>query len=214
MPLVTIDQRSKVMNRAIIVALVALLAVAVLVIYLLTDTARPENLICTNLHLTELRIRDYTAQNHRLPEKLSDLPPLSPDRDGRSTEDAWGRPLLYKPQADGSVILGSRWASGANWAITVHFNPTGIEEVQEKSTDAGRLLRIAYRIRAYAGQRHTVPAKLSDLPPPAGDVYSGTEDWWGRPVIYEPQPDGSVILASRGKEGNSNVITVRFTVRK
>ncbi len=190
--------------------LVIFIVLAVLLMYLLTDTIRPETLTWSRVSLTEQRIREYVAQHHRLPEKLSDLPPLSANRDSR-TEDAWGQPLIYHPQPDGSVILGSRWAERGKFAFTVHFDPRATSSLEEGRTP-GSLMLTKDRIRMYAAQNHKLPAALSDLPPVAGA--ETPLDGWGRPFVYEPQADGSVILRSLGKGGKVDVTTVHFTVRK
>jgi len=107
------------------IAFLALLAGAVVFICLFTESVPPEALTRTRMTITEYRIRDYAAQNHRLPAQLSDLPPLSPDRDG-NTDDAWGRPLVYMPQPDSSVILSSHGKDGSSNAITVRFTIPGV----------------------------------------------------------------------------------------
>jgi hypothetical protein len=64
------------------------------------------------MNVTEYRIRDYAAEHHRLPARLSDLPKLeNPNRDG-SCRDGWGRELIYAPQSDGSVVLSSLGKNG------------------------------------------------------------------------------------------------------
>ena len=85
----------------------------------------------------EYRIRDYVAHNHVLPPRLADLPPLAPNRSS-STNDAWGRPIMYAPQPDGSVILSSPGKPGGH-PITLRFaiSPT-TNPSTESSSETGR----------------------------------------------------------------------------
>ncbi len=186
--------------------MVMFIVVAVLLMYFLTEVIPPDILTCNRVSLTEERIREYAARHDRLPAKLSDLPLLPANRDS-STKDAWGRPLIYQPRPDGSVVLGNRWTNGTTCAVTVHFVPTTPLYPED-------VMLAAHLIRDYAAANHHLPKRLSDLHNLSGYQPGCINNARGKPLLYQPQPDGSVILASRGKDGSGEAVTVHFTVRK
>jgi hypothetical protein len=76
---------------------------------LLTDRIPPEALTRTRMSGIETRMRSYIASHGRPPSKLSELP-QRPNYDD-SVVDAWGQPIQYDRNADGSVTLISRGES-------------------------------------------------------------------------------------------------------
>jgi len=70
------------------------------------------------------------------------------------------------------------------------------------------------RILDYAVANHRLPKTLSELPPFARSENrdDSTDDGWHKAIIYRPQTDGTVVLESRGKDGNGSRTTLQFTV--
>jgi hypothetical protein len=66
------------------------------------------------------------------------------------------------------------------------------------------------RVNNYVVQNHRLPAALSDMPLRPGHGDEDITDGWRKPIVYEPQKDGSVILRSLGGEGHTQ--TVQFSV--
>jgi hypothetical protein len=86
---------------------------------LLSDKIPPDLLTRSRMSGIETRMREYTASHGRLPNELSELP-QRPNYDDRVV-DAWGQPIQYVRNADGSVTLISRGESPPHY-IQRRFN--------------------------------------------------------------------------------------------
>jgi hypothetical protein len=75
----------------------------------------------------------------------------------------------------------------------------------------GNMDSIQIRIQTYVDKHHVLPKDLSDLPQ-RPDHADSIVDGWGRPLAFAPQPDGSVVITSLGKDGAHNSRSIRFTI--
>jgi hypothetical protein len=58
-----------------------------------------------------------------------------------------------------------------------------------------------------------LPQKLSDLPLSSDPFHQlDISDGWGRPFDFSPQPDGSVVLSSKGDKGANDSLVFRFSI--
>jgi len=174
------------------------------------DIIPPENETNTAITGEELRIERYVAEHHELPERLSDLPkvPGEFDRD----VDGWGKPLVYAPQKDGSVVVGSPGKEGQHNARFIRFSiilpeDQADQEAQFWTYDNFRVIETS--IRDYVATQHRLPKSLADIDIRA---HAYLNDRWDGPIAYSPEADGSVILASHGKPGSGQVFSVQFSV--
>jgi hypothetical protein len=104
-----------------LITLSALVGIYFLIDYLFTDVVPRDAMTEAAVQITEQRIKEYVSEHHKLPRNLSDLPPVPPDRYS-DINDAWGRELIYTPQPDGSVVLGSHGKDGTgDDKFTVRF---------------------------------------------------------------------------------------------
>jgi hypothetical protein len=173
----------------------------------------PEEETDTGLSYTEDRVQDYVSKEHHLPAKLSDLP-LNPGKDGRLT-DGWGKPFLYAPQKDGSVILSSVGRDGPDHAESIRFSmidPSDDVNDGAKLETYEDLKGIEYRMHDYVAACHHLPETLTDLDSADSTARLSTVDGWGDPISYARQSDGSVLLSSHGKPGCKQVFSRQFTV--
>ncbi len=100
------------------------IAVTIIIIFstatwLVYEPIPPIQLTRTNMDVLQCQIQDYVQLHRKLPARLSDLPTLPPDH-GDDKNDAWGRPIRYILQPDGSVVLKSGGKDGKS-EITSHF---------------------------------------------------------------------------------------------
>jgi hypothetical protein len=176
----------------------------------------PDEVTNSHISITKNEIEAYAKKFNRLPgklSKLSDLPPSDPhDKPGSSITDGWGQPLIYEPQTDGSVVLGSLGESGKNNARSMRFSVIGLDDddADKGFSTLSSMVVVEGAIRLYAKTNHQLPNRLSDI---KGDPrIRRTVDAWGRPMMYIPNPDGSVILSSQGKIGSNQIFSRQFTV--
>lgn len=158
---------------------------------------------------TLVRIQDYENKYHRLPKKLSDLPVRLSHSD--SLVDGWGKPLVYEPQKDGSVILRSLGKDGANDLRSIR-QPILAKKNDEEEFNIAMTLdsmeNIERGIRDYVDKHHRLPDGYPDLPE---EITDQAVDGWGGPILYLPSPDGTVRLSSRGK-GGKQVLFLKFII--
>jgi hypothetical protein len=165
-------------------------------------------------------IEDYAAQHHRLPDKLSDLPPHP-----LGTDNGWGKPLVYEPQADGTAVLRSVGERDGNDTTSIRFSIIDKNNRQYNTpsrvsdSSAMNITFINFEwqdegIRQYVAEHHRLPDSLADLKYPSAPperLISDLKDGWGWPVSYTPRGDGTVLLRSGGRDGKQ-IFSREFTV--
>jgi hypothetical protein len=147
----------------------------------------------------------YFLKNHRLPQKLSDLPPyvFPPD-------DGWGKQFDYSPQQDGSVVLSSHGNKGEADSLVFRFS---MVDMGNKDTMRASLITFIHMntldqsIRHYLADNNCLPTRLTDE-----DIPLFIRDGWNDLISYSVQPDGSVLLVSHGKPGSGQIFSLQFTV--
>jgi hypothetical protein len=92
----------------IILAVLTLLAIGALILF--TDRIPPDCLTKNRMDGLQWRIRQSAQEHHCLPDSLSQLE----KREGydNSSDDGWGREIIYTPNPDGTVTLSSFGKSG------------------------------------------------------------------------------------------------------
>jgi|GEM_PF-5439800 len=86
-----------------------------------------------------------------------------------------------------------------------------VDTIPPGALTRGRMNGVEQRIRAYAQVHHHMPATLADLP--KRENYDDSDvDGRGKPLVYTPQTDGSVVITSFGKPGSNQPISLRFTI--
>jgi hypothetical protein len=176
----------------------------------------PEDKTRNSLHFAIVRVQEYAATHHRLPDKLSDLAE-QPGTDERLVDGA-GKPLAYEPHPDGSVSLRSAGHGPAD-ARAVRFSIIDISDTKEvlaMFATLGNMEVIERFIRHYASDHQRLPNSLSDLPAsyrelPGQSLSAVSTDGWGGTISYAPRDDVSVSLSSTGKDGKQ-VWSREFTV--
>jgi hypothetical protein len=193
-----------------VLTIAAVLALCAILMFLFTDVIPPESRTLGSLTSARVRIEAYVAVHHRLPEKLSDVP----KRAGYTHDDldGWGKPLVYTPLADGSVVLTSLGKDGANSARSIRFSILTSGDKADSSAELmtrGTMNFLEGEIYSYVQLHHRLPGSLTEIPN-LDPIF--LNDSWGRPLLYSAEPDGSVILASHGKEGSNQTFSVQFGV--
>jgi len=200
------------MKRIISIAIYVLVGLIVAANYLLVDIIPPESETLGALTGAQIRIQLYVAEHHRLPDKLADLPPR-PNHSDRDI-DGWGKPLIYAPQPDGSVVITSPGKDGDHNARSVRFSIIPSEDkvnLEAETMTEMNLSSIAGEIRKWGKEHHRLPNSFTEVPVLQQRPELLT-DGWNRPISYTPQPDGSVLLTSHGQPGTSQIFSLQFTV--
>ncbi len=161
----------------------------------------------------ESRIQTYAAEHNELPHKLSDLP-VRPDWNDILT-DGWGKPIVYSPQKDGSVLL---IVSGENPGVDARSIRFSIVPNDEADQDAvwmtfNNMDCTETLLAEYAAAHSRLPDKLSDIPDEqAPDKDGFTIDAWGQRFEYKLGSGGKATLTSRGKIGSKQIYSSEFIV--
>lgn len=115
------------MKIALVILVIIVIALGV-VGFAFVEEVPPEALTRTSMTVIEVRIRDYVAAHHRLPDNLSDLPKLIDNR-SESIVDGWGRPIQYEEDGQTVTLLslgkdGRPGGAGLDTDIKATFIPT------------------------------------------------------------------------------------------
>jgi hypothetical protein len=168
----------------------------------------PDELTHDRILSTQGDLLDYVADHHKLPEKLTELPEGAPE----TILDGWGKPLVYQPQKDGSVILGYEGQVEGSELCVLRFPGSNMLESSDRyavTMIISELDFIEIRVRNYVKENHRMPAALSDLSnlPPWMPF-----DGWDSRIFYSLQADGSGLVTNNGKIGNNQIISLHFTI--
>jgi hypothetical protein len=163
----------------------------------------------------ESRIQTYAAEHKELPQVLSDLP-VRPNRNDVLT-DGWGKPIVYSPQKDGSVLLIVSGESPSVDARSIRFSivPDKEEDQDAVWTTFNNMDSTETLLREYAAAHSRLPDKLSDIPgEQAPDKDGFTIDAWGQRFEYTQGGGGKVTLRSRGKTGSKQIYSSEFIIAR
>ena len=94
----------------VVLGIIFSVIILVVMVSLSVDTIPPRSLTATRMSVTKRRVIEYARIQDHLPINLSVLPSI-PGYDAQ-IEDAWGRTLHYKIDADGNVVLASYGRDG------------------------------------------------------------------------------------------------------